>query len=786
LFGGVAVSSPAFAQQLDVSAAPVQAQQSSASDTPATVDDIVVTARGREERLKDVPVSASVLSTKEVQLAGANIANISAVVPTLRISRGGAGTGGSVSIRGIASSIANASLEQKVALNLDGVQLGRARFIASGMFDTRNIEVLRGPQSLYFGKNATAGVLSISSADPETTAGGYVRAGYETVAHEYQFEGAYSLPVSDNLRIRLSGRYADMTKGWMVNDAPVVFQTASNTFSGVPSSRNIPQVQSTMLRGVAVYHPNDQFDAALRVTVAHQDTPHSRGEMPAQVVCAPGLANAGVTFAGAEPWDDCRLNNHTVLGVLPPEQTTNYPEAGNGTGNSSSRSTIASLTMNYRFGDLTLTSVTGLATLDYREIGDAAGSAYTYAWGGEAEDYKQYSQELRLASNFDGRLNFSVGGLVSKADKHFGGCGILLPGIAVDRGRSNSFCRDYRGGTETASVFAQGIYKLSETLTLTAGARFTHEESDGTLGNIFVNRNQALSFLLPEGRFVSNKVSFDNLSPEVTLTWRPSSDIMIYTAYRTASLAGGVSIPTTITAGFTNDNIVFQPEDAKSYEAGARFTLLDGRLTTSATAFRTDYKDLQVSALDPNTLGYILRNVGAARTDGVELAANYHATPNLRFRIDATYANARYISFPNAQCYGGQTAAQECVGTPATQDLSGKQLPRAPELVASLGVFYTRPVGDDLDLNINGNVRYNSDYNYVETNNPVGHQDAFATVDLSASLVSSVWEFGVVGRNLTNEYYGMSGIDQPRGRNGQVFAVAARPREVVFQLTRRF
>ena len=113
---------------------------------PAAADEIVVTARGRAEKLQDVPVSASVLNVQDTERAGTSLVNITTLVPSLRISRSGAGTGGSISIRGIASSISNGALEQKVALNLDGVQVVRARFITAGRVDTGGIEVVKGPQ----------------------------------------------------------------------------------------------------------------------------------------------------------------------------------------------------------------------------------------------------------------------------------------------------------------------------------------------------------------------------------------------------------------------------------------------------------------------------------------------------------------------------------------------------------------------------------------------------------------------------------------------------------------
>lgn len=770
----------AFAQASENNATPQDAAQ---------IEDIVVTARGRQEALRDVPVAASVLNTADTLRAGANIANITALVPTLRISRSGAGAGGSISIRGIASSISNGALEQKVALNIDGVQVGRARFLTAGMFDVASVEVLKGPQSLYFGKNATAGVLSLNSSDPSSTAEGYARAGYEVEASEYIFEGAYSLPLSDSLRARIAGRYSDMTKGWLRNDTPVIFQAGNNAYSGMPPFDTLPRLKTLTLRGTLVYDPGSAFDANLKVTYARSETPGTRGETPAQAVCAPGRANAGVSGGTAEPWDDCRLNNTIVQGVLPPQQAANYPESEyGGMGGSLSKSLLASLRMNYKLGDMTLTSITGIATLDYNDIADSASSAFTYAYGQSNEQYSQYSEELRLASNFSGPVNFTIGALVSTSTKKYTGCGIPFAGIGVDprNGRSNGFCSYYRAVTDTASGFAQLSWKILPTLELAGGARYTYEKQKGKEGNTFINQTSVplVTNFSPEGYIFGNSIVSKDLSPEVTLTWKPVDPIMVYAAYRTASLGGGISNPSTITRGVTPDNIVFRSEDAESYEAGLRFEALDNRLRGNITVFRTDYTNLQVSALDSATLSYILRNVGAARTEGVEVGLDAKVSDNLRLRGEATYANAKFRSFPNAQCYSGQTAAQGCVGN--TQNLSGKQLPRAPKFVASVGAVFNHDIDQDWRFNASTDIRYNSKYNYVETNNPVASQKAFVTIDLRAGVSSQDWDFSVIGRNVTDEYYGTSAIDQPRGLNGQISAIAARPREIVFQITRNF
>lgn len=756
--------------------------------TEEVVDEnvIVVTARGRVERLQDVPVAASVLDGAEAQRAGNSFAAISNLVPTLRVARSGTGTGGSISIRGIASSISNAGLEQKVALNIDGVQLGRARFIPIGFFDVKSVQVLKGPQSLYFGKNATAGVLSIESADPGNSEEGFMRVGFEAIAHEYQFEGAYSVPLSETLRLRVAGRRTDMTKGYLKNDTPVVFQSIYGLYTPL-GPKTLPHSEGVTLRGTLIYEPSANFDAKLKITGGQYDTEGSK-ETVQQVVCKPGATNLGTNVwpgQPTEPFDDCVLNDHVVNGVLAPSIAANFKGSGSGLGNTHIKSLLATLQMNYRTDAFVLTSVTGFGLLDYSEFGNSASSAYDAVMGLNTERYRQYSQELRLASTFDSPLNFTLGAFAQKVRRENDVNGMPSAPINLDRGSQIGYILQYRGNTETLSAFGQLNWKFMPRWELTAGARYTHEVTKGTVGNSFINQTDTLSRnFMAEGTFLNPTITNNNLSPEVTLTWKPTDEFMVYAAYRTASLAGGISAPSTLPRTATVANMVFEPEEAKGYEAGIKFTSADSRVRANLTVFRTDYTDLQVSALNPATITYILRNVGGARTEGVEFGGDIRLSSEFSLRADATYANARYIDFPNAQCYSGQTAADGCVG--GTQSLTGKPLPRAPKFVASVGAAYDRALSGNWNLVLNADIRFNSSYNFIETNNPVASQKSFATIDMGARIRNNDWDFALIGRNVTNKFFALAGIDQPRGRNGQVGATIARPREIVVQLTRNF
>ncbi len=215
------------------------AQQPGSSSTAAGgpsiggLDEIVVTARKRDERLLDVPVAITAIGGAELARAGAtDLAKIGQMLPQVRFEKvGGGGSGATFAIRGIGSASGDKGIEQTVAVNIDGVQSSRGKLSVLSMFDVQQIEVLKGPQALYFGKNSPGGVVAVKTVDPGEKFEGYARAGYEFEARERFVEAAAGGPLSDTLGARLALR-ASKLDGWLENNAaagPNPFDPAAPT-----------------------------------------------------------------------------------------------------------------------------------------------------------------------------------------------------------------------------------------------------------------------------------------------------------------------------------------------------------------------------------------------------------------------------------------------------------------------------------------------------------------------------------------------------------------------------
>ncbi len=257
------------------------------SEVAADVDDavIVVTARRRDEALQDVPISIASIGGDALEKSQITKPEALATrVPTLNIAVGGSGSGGQLSLRGIGSSNVSAAFDSAVALDFDGVVLSSMRLVQAGFFDVAQIDVLKGPQSLYFGKSATAGVLSIRSADPTSTFEASLRGSYEFEEEGYTVEGYVSGPISDTLGYRVAGRYNKVDE--------LYFNAAPNVANPYRGEENIN------LRGTLEWEPSDDFKFNIKANyVGHENDGEIRHT---QIDCgANGVADPLVLLGGA-------------------------------------------------------------------------------------------------------------------------------------------------------------------------------------------------------------------------------------------------------------------------------------------------------------------------------------------------------------------------------------------------------------------------------------------------------------------------------------------------------
>jgi iron complex outermembrane receptor protein len=785
---------------LNVSAGAAQAQQSDQSSTGADaggLEDIVVTARKQSESLMNVPVAVTAIPATQLQRQGVSDLNrLAQLAPQVILARGDSGAGASFTIRGVGSPKGDAGIEQSVTLAIDGIQVTRGNFINQGLFDLAQVEVLKGPQALFFGKNSPAGVISLTTASPAREFGGYARVGFEAEARETYGEAAVTGPLSDTLSARIAIRGTTM-RGWIKNVAqPLAAGVNPFLTKGSPGASDdySPGAKELMGRISLKWEPSDNFDALLKVGLASYED----NGTTTQAYCTSG---AGPSDLGVvDPFLDCKFDDKLASVGVNPGYIVDWPYADrNGDTYTKSWTDLTSLTMNLKLDNVTLTSVTGYYNLDYRHANGYSFTSIGTLYVPIAEKTRGFSQELRAITDFDGPVNFTLGAFYDNIKRKnwistFGGD----VGPDPRNGKYHTFENTPKGWARTLSAYGQMRYKIAETLELAGGVRYTRERRRGYFNNQFVHQILGPAFnLVPEGDFFDETLSFTNWSPEVTLSWKPRQDVLVYGAFKTGFKSGGFSsadlYQIDATTGQKPDasQLSFDPEKVKGGEVGFKAMLANRSIRIEAVAYRYTYTGLQVSIFNPATFSVSIANAADARVQGIELSGDWRVAPALTLNAAGSYNHARFLDFSRAPCYTGQPTSptvQDGFCTNGRQDLSGTPLVRAPDWTFMGGATWEAPIGGDWSVAINGDVNYSGGYYYQEDRAPGTRQSAFARLNAGVRLFTNDdrYEIALIGRNLTNKYYIESSQSKSFGAVTDFQAATPRTREIRLQLGYKF
>jgi iron complex outermembrane receptor protein len=806
LLGGVAMTAALSAQPLLAQNAAATAPAASASpQASSTVEEVTVTARKRSERLVDVPVSANAISGAALQRnAISDMSTISTIVPQLSIDRAPSGNGAIITIRGIGSAAVDGSIEQEVSVNIDGVPTSRGRVLYQAAFDESSVDVLKGPQALYFGKNSPAGVISINSTNPGSQYEGYVRTGVEAETETWYGEAAVTLPITDVLSARIAFRGSDMVNGYITDrggpitnaaQLPAVLAAQGITLPGSPY-KNFPAETEEIGRLTLAYKPTPKFDATFKFLLGnHEDRGASGtiinyscggagGTKPTSQDLGSLIVNGTAPYL-TDPYGSCGKTTVNSSGTVPVAIADHYPGSHGGIPYSETVTILTGLTMNYHLTDqLLLTSVTGLYKTRDTGFANFDQTDFAMADGENNEFNTSWTQEVRLTSSFDEPLNFTGGLFYEHDSRKFLQSGFIayLPNDPTT-GQSNTFGSTQFFSGDTYSGYGELNWKILPKLELAGGARYTLEEKSGDTGSTYLNAYLPIGS--PVGKRIIGNITEHNVSPQVTLSYHLTHDVLIYGAYKEGFKSGGFSEPAVIPVDATAQNQEFGQEHVHGEELGLKFAnLAGGAVTGDVTLYNYVYSGLQLTAFDAQTISYFTQNAASALSRGVEVNLAYHVTPALTFHTGVGYSDAHYEQFPNSQCWVGQTVAEGCVG--GVQSLSDQRLSRAPLWSVLAGVAYDTALTNNWRAGVTVDGRSSSGYFIGTNNNPYGWQNGYQTLDASVRLYDEKWEFSLVGRNLTDTIYATFGSDKPLGGRGDVEAGIGRPREVVLQATRRF
>ena len=752
------------------------------------IEEIVVTARQRSESLQETPVTITAVSSETIErLALNNLDQISDIVPNLTVSYGSSGASSTVALRGIGTGSASAGFSSAVGLLIDDLHFERGRWIQGGMVDLAQVEVLKGPQALYFGKNNTSGLIILRTRDPvpgEETQANF-RAGYEFDAREYLLEAGVSLSLSDTFAIRLAGRHTDQD-GWIENISVPQPGSADPTLGyaipGNSGTEDLPGLEDTMARFTAIWTPNERFTAKFKSSITSTEDGGLIYHDQLSRCFGPGGRPLGV-FGVPSPADDCKANFKRAKSNIPIELMTSEPsEFGDGTTFTEYDAYRLSLRMDYEFEDITLTSVTGFAHYDSDATENATFSGDAQVPFFERTDHDSISQEVRIQTSFDSAINFLGGVLYTEKDLYFRNSARIAPlGPDSRNGRQWTWDKIARQDSTAWSAYGELIWDVTDTVEVSAGARYTDERRDFRFDVPFLH--EVFDVFLPgilSSQSLDGTFKDDNVSPQIAASWSPQDNVTLFAAYREGFKSGGFDASHTLAPGDPSeviDNIRFDSEKADGYEVGIKSRWFDEILQINATAYFFDYSDLQLSTLDTETTQFRIQNVAAASTDGLEVELIWAANQSLTVRGFVNYNEAEYNQFLTS-CFAGQTIEQGCdqALSPATgrfgaQRVDGDQVPGAPKWYANLGFTYDTGVGDSgwrASLDVDG--RYVGERSGSLQRMPDSELDSYTIVDASVRLYSpdDRWEFTLIGRNITDELVILGYSDRPLtgGGNG--------------------
>lgn len=733
-----------------------------AADIPA-LDEVVVTAQKRVQKLEDVPISVSALSGKKLEETGiTSIEGISDYTPSFNMTQTGIGT--NIAIRGISSGV-NQGFEQSAAEFVDGIHYGRSQLARAPFLDIERIEVMRGPQSILFGKNSTAGAISIITAKPTDTFEGSFTGLYEPEYGEKDGRLVLSGPLSDTL----SGRLALMSRRY------------DGAIENTTLNRNEAAEEDQVVRGTLAWKPDETWNITLKGEKGSFDANGRNIEVINPVYKTDAT---GTPVPGAVPY--AHVLEILTAGQYHLDTTEDGKRQSNGDYSYNDTRNLT-LTVDHDIGDLKLTSVTGYNGYKYSELCDCD---FTGASGFNIlsdEKYRQTSQELRLASSEKQTVSW-IGGLFYQGsnikfhDNVFVPTNSVIP-VALGSSlgpilsgllRGASTQRDFNQDTDLKAIFGQATWNISDSTRMLLGARYTEETKDANRHQYHVSSAGAVQ---PQGTTSDGynilwkvfrvdphqiKGSRDEtgFTPQVILQHDLNKSDRLYASYTTGFKSGGFDVrsnsaPNSLGGVWptadTNGTWEFQDEKVKNYELGGKFLFASGTLELNAALFRSEFSNMQTSQFD-GSLSFNVTNAGKAVVQGLELDGRWAMTDAVLVRGGVSAIDFNYTSFPNAQCYFGQADNIGPAGD-GVCDATGKRREFVPKLQGNLGIDYKYSFGNGLKMTSTLDVIYSDSYLTTPSLDPRMEQAAYTKINARIALSDSAnkWELALIGKNLTDE-----------------------------------
>ena len=728
-------NSPDATPQQTSTQAPTQAQATTStspqSQTPAAAGDsgkglaeIVVTAQRRSENLQNVPVAVTALTPKTLAIAGvSNTDDLKALTPGLNFNTNLGGFG-QPRIRGVGTTATGPGIENPVATYIDGVYIGTSAGAMFSLSDVEQVAVLKGPQGTLFGRNATGGLIQVTTREPTTDPHAEVQVGYGNY-RTVNANGYVSGGLTDTLAVSVAGLYENQDKGF-----------GTNLYNG----EDIQAHRTEAGRAKLQWKP----DGNTKVTLSGDFNQYTASDPAIRTI---GLRADGTPTPGGDR--DIDLDVQPYL---------------------KSRQWGASLTAQHDFGGVQLLSITAYRKSYFHVIFDADQLPVFGLALNEIQRDKQFSQEFQLQSTASGPFKWVAGAYYFHSVGQYDPLGTTGTFLAtnpffplteadayVDQ-RLNSY-----------AGYVQGTYTLARDTNFTAGLRYTSDHRS-------IDESQVLTVFgsqIPEAPSDASK-TFNKLTWRLAVDHRFSPEVLAYASYNRGFKSGSF-------APDTFPILTLKPETLDAYEVGLKTDLFDRRVRLNVAAFYYDQKNLQVNQIVQGVL--LVYNASGAKSYGLDADLTAKVTDAFTLNAGAAWLHARYKQFNNSfvlnpLATGGNSFCQNGVASstapacPAgTPTATGNQLQNTPEFTFNVGGTYDIPT-EIGKFTLAANLYHNDGY-YADPQNRL-RQKAYNLVDASLSWFSNNDHFMIRlwAKNLNNEFY----VEQTNPLNVGDNQVAAPPR----------
>ena len=698
---GTALSSPALAQARG------------ADEAASEPEDIVITARKREERIADVPIAISAFGGEDLVKRGvASVSDLAGISPGVSIREDVAGRASpSIVIRGVGFDDFRPNGSPAAAVHIDEAYLGSNALIGGALFDIERLEVLKGPQGTLYGRNTTAGAVNIITRKPGDAWHANANVEYGRF-NRLRIDAGAGGPLSDAVGIRIAGTYQS-GGGFLTNLGTAGFAGATPVAGVIPPlplvgvQKNVGDADYGALRGTLVLRPGEGTELTIQANYGRD-----RGENSQSDVL--GRSATGFTEPDTDPY--------TYYGNLLPAVD-------------SDQTGISAKLVQDLGADTTMTARLAYQHLDRQYAFDPGDPRRAFDLD-YSDRLNQYSAELRFNGKLGSVADWTVGAFYFKDKITFAS---LLDASDLVR---TVFKTDYRQERSSWAVFGEADFHLSSQLTATVGLRYTSEKSHffgaTTDLNPYGRSVAALAFPGVPAVF-DNRFKDDNLSGRALLSYKPVDDLMIYASVSRGFKSGGFDGSTIFSAP---EALPFASERVTAYEAGLKWFSSTLPVTFTASAFYYDFRGLQANSIrqiGPISTS-IRTNVAKAQIHGGEAEFSVRPVENLTLRGSISLLSSKVTNFVSDN--PAEIVRRE-----------GNELPDAPGVSWNLNAGYDIPLGGGWTATPYGEINHVGAM-YKELDNFV-EAPSYTLINarLTFAAPDERFSFGLFGRNLTKQVY---------------------------------